>query len=144
MKRYFIILGIKIDYWKYAIFLAIYFFIFQAIIFPILIGSYLFVSCFISGISLLVTGLLNNNLFTILLYYLIGRKNNKRVIYIQYVLMFIMNLIGTYIYSFWIKMSFFAFLDHLIINFLSSYFLYNINIVYEEEDKNNNKNKNIL
>ncbi len=138
MKRYFIILGLKVDYWKYVLFLVLYFFIFQAFIFPFIMGSYFFVSCFISGISILVTGLLNNNLLAMLIYFLIGRKNIKIVMYIQYVLLFIMNLIGTYFYSFWVKMSYFAFLDHLIINFLSSYFLYNINIVYTEEENQNN------
>jgi hypothetical protein len=121
MKEEIYFLGFKFTFLQFLLlFLGWSFFL--CFIWPVIIGSYFFVSVFVCAFSVVFASLVNNKLILgLLVLFLI---NKKIVIYYQNFMLFLSAFLGTWVFSWFVPMSRFVFLDHLLINTFSVFLYY--------------------
>lgn len=121
MNREVVFFGFRFSFLKYvAICVGWTFFI--AFIWPMIIGSYWFVSVFVCFGALLVTAIVTNRLLLGLL--LLFFVSKKAVVAYQYIMLFLSTLAATWFFSLFVRMNDFKFIDHLIVNLFTVYMYY--------------------
>lgn len=97
---------------------------FLAFIWPFIIGSYLGMSVFVCGFSVLFVGLLNR-LFGLLLlvFYFI---NKSLIRYYQNSMMVLTSILATFIYSLFVPMNFYTYIAHLLVNTFTIFLIYEV------------------
>ena len=97
---------------------------FLCFIWPLIIGSYFFVSFAVCLGALLLTGLVNNRLFIGLL--VLFHFSKRAVIYYQNVMLVLCTLLCTWIFSWFVRMEGYIFADHFMVNAFSVFLYYKL------------------
>jgi hypothetical protein len=105
---------------------------FLGFIWPFIIGSYFFVSVFVCAFSLLFAGIVNSKLLIGLL--ILFHINKSIVAFYQNFMLVLSGFLGTWIFSWFVKMSTFVFVDHLIINTFTVFMYYRLLVSMEKDE----------
>jgi hypothetical protein len=125
-------LGIKFNFIQFLLLLIGWTF-FLCFIWPIMIGSYFFVSVFVCVFSLVFAIAVNNKLALLLL--VLFQINKNIVIFYQKAMLFISAYLGTCVFSWFMpSMSIYVFLEHLFINTLTIFLYYTMAIKGTKND----------
>jgi hypothetical protein len=125
-------LGIKFNFIQFLLLLIGWTF-FLCFIWPIMIGSYFFVSVFVCVFSLVFAIAVNNKLALLLL--VLFQINKNIVIFYQKAMLFISAYLGTCVFSWFMPpMSIYVFLEHLFMNTLTVYLYYSCMVLTQKED----------
>lgn len=99
---------------------------------PLLIGSYLFMSIFVCGFSVIFVGLFNRLIALLILALSFISESLIRVY--QNFMLVITAIFATLIYSIWIPMNFWIYMAHLAINIFSIFLMYTM--FYKKDSQN--------
>jgi hypothetical protein len=97
---------------------------FLCFIWPLFVGSYFFVSVFVCAFSVVFAGIVTSRLVLGLIVLLL--INRKIVLFYQNFMLLLSGFLGTWVFSWFVKMGTFIFLDHLIINTFTVFMYYRI------------------
>ncbi len=89
---------------------------------PLIIGSYLFMSIFVCGFSVIFAGLFNRLVALVIL--ALAFINGSLVRFYQKFMLVVIAIFATLIYSIWIPMNFWIYMAHLAINIFSIFLMY--------------------
>ncbi len=95
---------------------------FIAFIWPMIIGSYWFVSVFVCFAALLFAGIVNSKLLLGLVALFFVSK--RALLIYQYFMLVASALLATWVFSWFVRLNTFKFIDHLIINAFTVYMYY--------------------
>ncbi|KOS06196.1 hypothetical protein AM493_09255 [Flavobacterium akiainvivens] len=97
---------------------------FIAFIWPMIIGSYWFVSVFACAGAVLLTAVVTGKLILGLLALFL--VNKKAVVVYQYVMLLLSTLLVTWVMGLFVDMADFKFIDHLMVNAVTVYLYYRL------------------
>ncbi len=95
---------------------------FLGFIWPLIIGSYFFMSIFVCGFSVIFAGLFNRLVALVIL--ALAFINGSLVRFYQKFMLVVIAIFATLIYSIWIPMNFWIYMAHLTINIFSIFLMY--------------------
>lgn len=113
--------GVKFTNLQFIIFFFCWMF-FLGFVWPLIIGSYLFMSIFVCGFSVIFAGLFNRLMGLLILALLFINESLIRIY--QNFMLFVTAIFATLIYSIWIPMNFWIYMAHLAINVFSIFLMY--------------------
>jgi len=106
--------------------------LFICFIWPLIIGSYFFVTVIVCGLSLVFAGIVNSRLLIGLFVLLLISR--KIVVFYQNFMLVLSAFLGTLAFSWFVKMSTFVFLDQLVINMITVFMYYKLLIAAGTQD----------
>ncbi|TPG39980.1 hypothetical protein [Flavobacterium pectinovorum] len=123
--------GFKFTNLKFIIFFFCWMF-FLGFVWPLIIGSYLFMSIFVCGFSVIFAGLFNRLMGLLILALLFIHESLIRIY--QNFMLVLTAIFATLIYSIWIPMNFWIYMAHLVINIFSIFLMY---MMFYKKDSQN-------
>lgn len=97
---------------------------FLIFVWPVIIGCHFFIPVVVPILSLTFAGIVNSKIIFGLL--VLFHINKKIVVVYQNIMLVLGSLLCTWIYSWFVKMDIFVFLDHLIINTFTVFLYYTL------------------
>ncbi|KUJ63626.1 hypothetical protein AR687_00115 [Flavobacteriaceae bacterium CRH] len=119
-------LGFKFTALKFTLFFFGWM-IFLGFVWPLIIGSYLFMSIFVCGFSVIFVDLFNRML-------VLFSVDESRIRVYQNFMLVITAIVATLIYTIWIPMNFYIYTAHLAINIFSVFLMFPM--FYKKENQN--------
>ncbi|SNR50558.1 hypothetical protein SAMN04487979_108181 [Flavobacterium sp. ov086] len=113
--------GFKFTNLQFIIFFFCWMF-FLGFVWPLIIGSYLFMSIFVCGFSVIFAGIFNRLVALVIL--ALAFINGSLVRFYQKFMLVVIAIFATLIYNIWIPMNFWIYMAHLTINIFSIFLMY--------------------